>query len=112
MLPMPTVADSAVVSAWKCETSPGSSGSSYLPDVMAKPCPEPANLDEAQIEGQIQAGANEGDHDERQSFLADRESGFPNPAVEPGNEAFESLQNRASDVANEVLCRAWRWRLL
>ncbi len=29
MLPMPTVAESAVVSAWKWATSPGSSGSSY-----------------------------------------------------------------------------------
>ncbi len=38
MLPMPTVADSAVESAWKCDTSPGSSGSSYLPEVVAKPC--------------------------------------------------------------------------
>ena len=28
MLPMPTVADSAVERAWKWETSPGSSGSS------------------------------------------------------------------------------------
>ena len=38
MLPMPTVAESAVVSAWKCETSPGSAGSSYLPLVTPKPC--------------------------------------------------------------------------
>ena len=39
MLPMPTVADSAVVSAWKWVTSPSSSGSSYLPDATAIPCP-------------------------------------------------------------------------
>ena len=37
MLPIPTVAESAVVRAWKWDTSPGSSGSSYLPDVTAKP---------------------------------------------------------------------------
>ena len=37
MLPIPTVADSAVVRAWKCETSPGSLGSSYRPLVTAKP---------------------------------------------------------------------------
>ncbi len=43
MFPMPTVADSAVVSAWKCETSPGSSGSSYLPEVTAKPWPRCRN---------------------------------------------------------------------
>jgi len=38
MLPIPTVAESAVVSAWKWLTSPGSSGSSYFPDVTANPC--------------------------------------------------------------------------
>ena len=39
MFPIPTVADRAVVRAWKWETSPGSSGSSYFPVVMAKPWP-------------------------------------------------------------------------
>ncbi len=39
MLPIPTVADSAVVSAWKWATSPGSSGSSYFPLVTPKPWP-------------------------------------------------------------------------
>ena len=38
MFPIPTVADSAVVSAWKWVTSPSSSGSSYLPDATAAPC--------------------------------------------------------------------------
>jgi len=38
MLPIPTVAERAVVSAWKWETSPGSFGSSYLPLVTATPC--------------------------------------------------------------------------
>ena len=37
MLPIPTVADSAVVSAWKWVTSPSSSGLSYLPDATATP---------------------------------------------------------------------------
>ena len=37
MLPIPTVADRAVVSAWKWVTSPSSSGSSYLPDATAAP---------------------------------------------------------------------------
>ncbi len=35
MLPMPTVAESAVVRAWKWLRSPSSSGSSYLPRVMS-----------------------------------------------------------------------------
>ena len=39
MLPMPTVAESAVVRAWKWGTSPGSSGSSYFPVVTAMPWP-------------------------------------------------------------------------
>src|SRR5690554_7353663 len=39
MFPTPTVAESAVERAWKCETSPGSSGSSYFPEVTARPCP-------------------------------------------------------------------------
>ena len=39
MLPMPTVAERAVVRAWKWETSPGSSGSSYRPVVTPNPWP-------------------------------------------------------------------------
>ena len=41
MLPIPTVAESAVVRAWKCLTSPGSLGSSYLPRVMSIACLKP-----------------------------------------------------------------------
>ncbi len=37
MFPIPTVAESAVVRAWKWVTSPGSSGSSYFPLVTATP---------------------------------------------------------------------------
>ena len=38
ILPIPTVLDSAVESAWKCEIWPSSSGSSYLPSNMSKAC--------------------------------------------------------------------------
>ncbi len=44
MLPSPTVAESAVVSAWKCDTSPGPSGSVYLPRVTWMACPNARKL--------------------------------------------------------------------
>jgi hypothetical protein len=39
MFPIPTVAERAVERAWKWETSPGSSGSSYFPVATANPWP-------------------------------------------------------------------------
>ncbi len=43
MLPRPTVPDTAAVSAWKCVTSPGSSGLSYRPLASARAWAKPLN---------------------------------------------------------------------
>ena len=73
---------------------------------------ESPNLQEPEIEGQVQTGADQGDHDQRQPLFTDGESGFPDPGVQPGNEAFEESASEPLQVTNEVLCRVARWRLL
>jgi hypothetical protein len=44
MLPRPTVPDTAVASAWKCDTSPTSSGFVYWPRTSPMACPKPVAL--------------------------------------------------------------------
>ena len=44
MLPRPTVPETAVARAWKCETSPASLGSEYLPFTRSIACLNPRTL--------------------------------------------------------------------
>ena len=44
MLPRPTVPDTAVARAWKCDTSPASLGSEYLPRTRSIACLKPRTL--------------------------------------------------------------------
>ena len=44
MLPMPTVPDTAVVRAWNCDISPGSSGSARRPVITRTAWPNPRTL--------------------------------------------------------------------
>jgi hypothetical protein len=88
MLPMPTVADSAVDSAWKCETSPGSFGSSYLPVVTAKPWPRRRSWIRPSRRRQEQAGAQQHDHGDRDLLRADRRAP-PDDAFQRADDPFE-----------------------
>ena len=100
MFPMPTVAESAVVRAWKWETSPGSLGSSYLPEVTANPWPSAADLDEAEAQGQEEAGAEEGDDHQGDGLPTDGDSEAPDVVVEPVDDLFDELHACLAPLAS------------
>ena len=81
MLPVPTVAASAVMSAWKWVMSPSASGSRRTTNPSHSACGELPELEAAQPDGQVEA---------RQQEEWDEEQGAPDEAGRLVQEPFDS----------------------